>query len=291
MFGYIRPVHEELLVKEYGLYRAVYCGLCRYGGKHISHFTRFFLNYDFVALALLRLSLTDEKASVEFKRCPYHFKKRNTLCADGSYDLTCASFAILMYYKAVDDINDSKGFKRFFKKLIKPFFKYIKSRVKGYEDLDSYIKEKLLELQNFEKAKSGLIDEVADCFASIIEHIAAYGLKGEKQQIAAQCGYHIGRYIYLIDAVDDIYDDNKNGNYNPLIIKYGSVDQANIHIEEIKTTIIDSMNAFSSVYGLSTIGDDQNRTSGYDNIIFNMCELGGRAALNRVLHKISGGKR
>lgn len=287
MFGYIRPVQSELLVREYDLYRAVYCGLCRYSGKHISHFTRFFLNYDFVALALLRLSLSDEKALVCKKRCPYHIKKRRTLCADGSYEFTCAAFAILLYYKAVDDINDSKGFKRLLKKIAKPFFTHIKNRVNGYDELEKYIKEQLQKLALLEKNGSVntdlSIDRVADCFAEIIEKIASYGLDGEKKIIASQCGYHIGRYIYIIDALDDVFDDNDKGNYNPFIVKYGSVQEVMANVEEIKTTIIDSMNAFSSVYGLSTVGDNQDRVKDYDNIIFNICDLGSRAALNKVL--------
>jgi hypothetical protein len=28
MFGYVRPYRDELKVKDYELYRAVYCGLC-----------------------------------------------------------------------------------------------------------------------------------------------------------------------------------------------------------------------------------------------------------------------
>ena len=64
MFGYIRPMKSELLVKDSELYSAVYCGLCRYGGRHISHLTRWMLNYDFVLLALLRISLSGEKPEV-----------------------------------------------------------------------------------------------------------------------------------------------------------------------------------------------------------------------------------
>jgi hypothetical protein len=284
MFGYIRPVQGELLVKEYELYRAVYCGLCRYGGKHISHFTRFFLNYDFVALALLRLALTDEKPTVEQKYCPYHLKKKNTLCADSSYDLTCSAFAILLYYKAVDDINDSKGIKRLIKTLSKPFFAVIKRKVKGCEELELCIKDGLDKLDKFEKAKESKLDMVADCFAKITQDIASFGLTGNKKLIASQCGYHIGRYIYLIDAYDDIFDDEKNGSYNPFLIKYGTAGEVLNHADEIKTTIIDSLNAFSSVYGLNTIenGENSSRIKDYDNILFNISELGGRAALNKV---------
>ncbi|PKM62875.1 MAG: hypothetical protein CVU97_03155 [Firmicutes bacterium HGW-Firmicutes-21] len=292
MFGYIRPVQSELLVREYELYRAVYCGLCRYGGKHISHFTRFFLNYDFVSLALLRIAVTNETVTISKERCPYRFRKRSTMLAEDSYRLTCAAFAILLYYKTVDDINDSRGFKRIFKKMVLPFFSHIKNRVKGYDDLDKFIQARLLQLGTIEKEIGGVtsLDKVAHCFAGITEYIACYGMSEEKAQIAAQCGYHIGRYIYILDALDDIIEDNEKSTYNPLINKYGSVAEALAHTEEIKTTITDSMNAFSSVYGLNLIGDNPDRIKDYDNIIFNICDLGGKAALNRVLFSLAGYK-
>lgn len=292
MFGYIRPVQGELLVREYELYRAVYCGLCRYGGKHISHFTRFFLNYDFVALALLRLALTDEKPAVEKKYCPYHCRKKNTLCADGAYDLTCSAFAILLYYKALDDIKDSKGIKRFVKRLALPFFKWIKNKVKGYEALENSIKDGLFRLDRLERAKEARLDAVADCFARITGDIASYGLEGNKKLIAFQCGYHIGRYIYLIDAYDDLFDDEKSGSYNPFLIKYGTSEEVLKHAGEIRTTITDSLNAFSSVYGLHTVeeGENSSKITAYDNILFNISELGGRAALDKV-HSHSENRR
>lgn len=289
MFGYIRPVYGELLVKEYELYRAVYCGLCRYGGEHISHFTRFFLNYDFVALALLRLSLSGEKPMIKEQRCPYHIKKKKMLSANDAYNLTCSAFAILLYYKVIDDINDSKGFKRFIKKMTKPFFLHIKNSVKEYKSMEEIIKCGLSRLQEFENSGKDNLDEVADCFAKITQSIASYGMSGQPGLIAAECGYHIGRYIYVIDALDDLVDDQKNGNYNPLIIKYGDIHGVLGNITEVEQTVTDSLNAFSSAYGLSILEKNQNRINEYDNIIFNICELGGRDALNKVINsKIKG---
>ncbi len=121
----------------------------------------------------------------------------------------------------------------------------------------------------------------------IVESIASYGLKDKEKVIASQCGYHIGRYIYIIDALDDIKKDSESGNYNPLLIKYGDISGVIDNIEEIKTTITDSLNAFSSVYGLNVIGEERDKS--YDNIIFNICELGGRAALNKVLGSLNLG--
>jgi hypothetical protein len=122
MFGYIRPVKGELYVKDSEFYSAVYCGLCRYGGKHISHLTRWLLNYDFVLLALLRMSLNDEAVCVEKKRCPYKLKKCNCALANESYGFVSSAFGLLTYYKLLDDIQDEKGFKRFIKKAIRPLW-------------------------------------------------------------------------------------------------------------------------------------------------------------------------
>ncbi len=284
MFGYIRPVQGELLVREHELYRATYCGLCRYSGKNLTHFSRFLLNYDFVALAMLRLALSGEQPVTCKKRCPYSTKKRNTLIADDTYALTAAAFGILTFYKVIDDINDTKGFKRFLYRLALPFFRRIKNKVQGYAELEAKIKDALHRLSESESAdRVKSLDEVSDHFADITRYIASYGLEGKNAAIASECGYHIGRYIYLIDALDDLFEDSDNSEFNPLISFYGTVDAVISHLDEVKTTITDSLNAFSGAFGLITVSRDPERTDDYDNIIFNICDLGGRAALNKVL--------
>ena len=69
MFGYIRIGKPELKVKEYDMYKAVYCSLCRELGKEYGFFTRFTLSYDFTFLALLELSLREDFCGTHRKRC------------------------------------------------------------------------------------------------------------------------------------------------------------------------------------------------------------------------------
>jgi hypothetical protein len=52
LFGYITAYKPELKIREWELYQAVYCGLCRSWGETTALF-RMFLSYDFVFLALL----------------------------------------------------------------------------------------------------------------------------------------------------------------------------------------------------------------------------------------------
>ncbi len=281
MFGYIRPVKGELFVKDSEFYSAIYCGLCRYGGKNISHLTRWLLNYDFVLLALLRMSLSNEKVCVEKKRCPYKLKKTACACADESYEFVCSAFGLLTYGKLLDDIKDEKGFSRFIKKLIKPIFAHIAKKSDRFEGLNDIVLNGLSATDKAEADKCDSIDKAADGFATMMKSIASYGLDSEKKLLAENCGYHIGRFIYIADALDDLKDDEKSKNYNPLLLRYGNYENAVEHIEEIKETLFDSLNAFSNHYALLS----SNPVNGIDRLIYNIVELGGRNAVRRIIEK------
>ncbi len=272
MFGYVRPKQEELLVKDLTLYRAVYCGLCKYGGKKISRLTRPLLNYDFVLLALVRLALSGEKAEVKKVRCPYKLTRHPMLIADATYAHVCSCFAILTYLNNEDDVKDGKALKP---RLLRPVLKLMKRKVKGYDGFYAATVANLDTLARLEAERCADIDAAADCCARIMSDAAGYGLDGTNGEIARQCGQHLGRFVYLTDAYDDLEDDAKSGNYNPFLCKYGSLDEALKHKENIQTTIIDSMNAFSTVYGLA-------ERSAYDRLIYNIVELGSREAVSDI---------
>ncbi len=283
MFGYIRPVKAELYVKDSEFYSATYCGLCRYGGKNISHLTRWLLNYDFVLLALLRMSLTDESVCVQKKRCPYNLRKKNCTCADESYSFVCSAFGHLTYGKLLDDIKDEKGLKRLIKKAVKPIFSHINLKSDKFEGLQDIVVDGLSATDEAEKSQCSSLDRAADGFAAMVKKIASYGLEGAKKRIAEDCGYHIGRFIYIADAFDDMESDEKSGNYNPLLLRYGSAENAMNDVEAIKETLFDSLNAFSHAYALAV----HEPMNGIDRIIFNITELGGRAAVARIIERKS----
>lgn len=278
MFGYIRPVKSELYVKDSEFYSATYCGLCRYGGKHISHLTRWLLNYDFVLLALLRASLNGDTVCIQKKRCPYKLRKKSCVCADGVYGFVCSAFGLLTYGKLLDDIKDERGLKRFLKRLAKPIFSHIAKKSDGYEGLRDIILGGLSATDDAEAQSCASIDRAADGFATMMKQIAAYRLPDGKREIGEACGYHIGRFIYIADAFDDLEADEKSGNYNPFLKKYGSAEQARLHESEIKETLYDSLNAFSNHYALAV----HTPLNSFDRLIFNIVELGGRDALKRI---------
>lgn len=280
MFGYIKPATGELLVKEYELYRAVYCGLCRVGGKKVSRLTRLFLSYDFTALATLRLALTDCEAKTERKRCPYGLKRRPVLCCDEVLGFTAAAFACLGYRKVLDDVKDERGFKRFAKRLSLPLFKrMVRRSSKLYPKLYAAVSSPLDTLALSETdGVAHTLDEYADGGAAALGVIASYGLSGAAASVAYEAGYHIGRFVYILDALDDLQDDVAARRFNPLISYYGSAEAVAEHTAEIDETLCASSLRFSAAVGLA-------KDSIYTDILQNIARFGMENAIETVYDK------
>ena len=45
-----------------------------------------------------------------------------------------------------------------------------------------------------------------------------------RRRVLEQILYHLGRWVYLVDAADDLREDAASGNYNPVALRYGLAD-------------------------------------------------------------------
>lgn len=222
MFGYIKIHKEELLVREYEAYKSVYCGLCKTMGKEYSILSRFILSYDSTFYAMFLMSQKYKCTGFERKRCTCNPLKKCTFCKGGEEALSKAAAlsVILAYYKLVDDIHDSGIFKRTIIKIIKPvFFHWRKKAAKKYPQIDIFAKEMLYSQFNAEKDKDCCLDMAAEPTAKLLSNLLSIETEDKSlKAVYKQLGYHIGRWIYLIDAVDDLQDDIKKQNFNPFLL-------------------------------------------------------------------------
>jgi len=221
MFGYVKPFVPELKVKENEFYRAAYCGLCRALGRK-SRFLSFTLSYDFVFLAVVDMAIT-ENSGIELgkERCIAHpLRKRAYIKSNRSLDRTSSAAAILLYYDLLDDINDSKGIKRLFSKACLPKAARLRKKYMGDGVTDCAAKEKLSALSEIEKRGAESIYQPAEIFGELLGEIFRASVESGDEDAAGKgvcmysLGRHIGRWIYIIDALDDIEKDEKSGSYN-----------------------------------------------------------------------------
>lgn len=219
LFGYVRVCKPELKVKEYEMYKAVYCSLCKHLGKKYGILSRLTLSYDFTFLALINMSLKDECEEFYKGRCAFNpIKKCNYCKSVASLDMPAAAAMIMLYYKLLDNIDDEKGIKKVLYLALRGIYsKAHKKAAKEYPDIENifldYIKEqKLLEAENCESA-----DRAADPTAKALSKVFEFCSDDEtEKRILSRMGYCIGRYIYLLDAACDLEEDVEKGNYNPL---------------------------------------------------------------------------
>lgn len=221
MFGYIRICKPELKVKEYELYKAVYCSLCKELGKNYGILSRLTLSYDFTFLALLNMSLSDTCETFEQKRCAFNPLKKCNYCKnDAALKLPSAAAMIMLYYKILDNIADEGAFKRLGYLILKPVFAHAhkKAAIK-YPQIEAAVAEYINEQNALEKSNCKCLDEAAHPTAKVMSEILALCSQDITQKrILERMGYCIGRYIYLLDAAYDLPRDIKNDAYN--VLKY-----------------------------------------------------------------------
>lgn len=224
MLGYVTIEKSELKIREYDVYQAYYCGICKSIGERLGQIPRMALSYDGAFLALLLSGLSEEADDIKEEHCiVHHIQKRPTARNSKAVDYAADVMTVLAYHKFLDDWNDDRSCKGFVGKtaLQRAYSKLSKT----YGSLCSKTESALERLSFLEREKSGKIDEVTAAFADIMEEIfTGYMTECNQRRILGQMGRSLGKWIYLIDALDDYGEDRKRENYNPLIYRQNKLE-------------------------------------------------------------------
>jgi len=217
MFGYIIINKQEMKFKEFDIYRAYYCGFCQELKKYYGKTGQLTLSYDLTFLIMLLTSLYECDTKVDSCKCIAHpFEKHPTRINEFSQYAADMNL-LLSYYKCEDDwLDERKVTKKAMSVMIKKKVEAIGTK---YPQKAEMMRERLTRIQACERAASDNIDEVAGYFGDIMAEIfAVYQDEWEKE--LRRIGFFLGKFIYLMDAYEDIEKDEKSGNYNPFLRLY-----------------------------------------------------------------------
>ncbi len=223
MFGYIQPHRDELKIREFELYKSVYCGLCKHLGKDYGIVTRLTLSYDCTVLAMLYMALNNDSPCVGSGRCVCNPAKKCLFCDcnNEAFRFAGAVSVIMTYYKLQDTIQDGGFFKKIgghFGRL--GFRRSYKKARKAYQNIDRQVSEMMAAQSQAEANNSG-VDASAEPTAKLISSLCTEMTADDSmKRVLGVFGYHIGRWIYLMDAADDLEKDLKHHNFNPFGAKY-----------------------------------------------------------------------
>ena len=223
MFGYVRAVPDVLSEETAQQYEAVYCGLCRTLGTRYGWFARLILSHDFVFLAIL-LSSDDPAAACSVCRCPVRPWQRKPCWMDlPALETAADESVILTWWKLQDSLLDGRWWQRLGSRVLMMLLRrHYQSAALRCPDFDETVRSCLDELHRMEEENLPSLDRPADTFARILQ-ASASGLEPTARASGVrQILYHVGRWIYLTDAWDDLEKDRKVGNYNPLLARFGT---------------------------------------------------------------------
>ena len=253
MYGYVRPRKGELRVRELEQYQAAYCGLCHDLGRRYGLAARFLVNYDLTFFyCLLTACLPPQTLTKRF--CPANpFCKKTCAGPDEAMDYA-SDLCVLLGWHKLEDVRADDGFFRRagagLAKLIlrRAYRKAAKSRPEEERDIQTHLSR----LSRLEQERCPELDRPAEEFASILAACAGWFRESELRRPAEQLLYHLGRFVYLCDAWDDLEQDRKRGGYNPVALRYGvrdgTLDQA--QKESLTTTLTHSIHLAASALEL-----------------------------------------
>ena len=225
MFGYVRPYKPELLVKEYGQYKAIYCQLCRVLGDEYGVLARFALSYDCAFYAMLALSVTGSRVEEQKRRCVCNPLKACTyLPSPGeAYKKAAALCVLLTYHKLRDDCEDEGFFASLGSRLLLPVVSPKASRAAGQYPGMAGIVEKAMESQRQAEEEGAGVDRCAEPTANLLRELFGElaGCDSKQRPALESFGYFLGRWVYLMDAADDLAEDMRSGSFTPFIKRLG----------------------------------------------------------------------
>ncbi|QIB68473.1 hypothetical protein Ami103574_03685 [Aminipila butyrica] len=293
MLGYVVPHKGELKIREYEIYRSYYCGICKSVGRRYGQLPRLVLSYDFAFLALLLAALEPESESLKREHCLVHpVQKKPVTEENHAIRYGGDVMLILAYYKLMDDYLDDNSYKARAAALgLEPTIRRIRKEKEG---LCQLTETNLQALAQLEKANCPELDRVEEPFAQIMKAIFQQGALEtggtvdvanleKRQKLLGHIGYHLGKWIYLMDAYEDIDENIAKKTYNPLLYRF-DYDSDKESISSFRERIRDEVE-FNLIHYLAELSNGLDLLDIKKNrgILENIAYLGLRRRTEQVL--------
>lgn len=214
MFGYVSAHKPELKMREFYKYKAYYCGLCKVLREKYGFLGQVTLTYDMTFLVILLTSLYESETQRDERRCIVHPAKKQKFLFNEITEYAADMNIVLTYYKLLDDWNDEKSKTGYVgSRLYHKAFLKLKDK---YPEKCEVIRECLERLRECEERGEKQIDVVSRCFGELMSELFVYK-KDMWEQTLREMGFYLGKFIYILDAYDDVEKDIEKKNYNVLI--------------------------------------------------------------------------
>ena len=215
MFGNIMINRRELKVKDLETYESYYCGLCRILKTEYGLRGSATLTYDMTFLGLLLSSLYEQTAGDMTGSCPANPLKRRIKLADTEALHYVADMNVMIaYHNYADNWLDERKLRSLnMVHLLRPKYKRLAEK---YPEIAKAMHSYLHQLHLMEARNEPDMEAAANLTGELFARLFCWKDDVWKEALS-ELGFSVGKFIYLMDAYQDVDKDEKTGNYNPLI--------------------------------------------------------------------------
>lgn len=281
MFGYVIPDKPNMFIKDFTLYRAFYCGLCKSIGKRCGQLMRLTTNYDMTFFSVFIHALTGTSTEISNEVCILNpVRKKSVIKSNPLMEKVVDANTILAHFKAVDDVADdnSAGKKLADSLVIK---RHYKKACKRSPEAAEIIRQGFTELNRLEAERCENVDLIAHQFATVLKDLTKLLAGEDYSDAAGTLMYNLGRWVYFADAFDDADEDAKKKEFNAFLINYEYKDRETFVKDKgeeaafiLNCCYKEIMNAFDSV-----------KLKSYEGVITNIVWYGLREQTDRILRR------
>lgn len=244
MFGYVITNCKALSEEERARFKAMYCGMCRVLHKRYGNLSRFTLSYDMTFLAMVISALYEPEETSGRECCLAHPIRKHDYVTNSVMEYAVDLNVALAYHKCADNWQDDKN----------PAFAAAKAALSGaYKKACAYQPEKcgaietwMKDIREFEKSERLELDPPMNMTGHMMGTLFRYRDDFWSDALY-RMGEGLGRFIYFMDAYDDLEKDLKKKKYNPLKSMMNQPNFEEICKDGLTMMIADSADAFEEL--------------------------------------------
>ena len=189
---------------------------------------------------------------------------------------------LLTGQKLLDDLHDEGFKKRLAVRLVLPFARRdYKKAAARQPQLARQLEELMQRQRELEENRCAQVDEAAEPTALLMQQVlSSLSEDPMRRRVLERLGYLLGRWVYLIDALDDWDEDQAKGRYNPFACQAAEtpdLDRGRLY-EQARGTLYLTIAEMRKAYDLLGIRS-------LDTMMENILDLGLRQTVDAILQK------
>lgn len=226
-------------------FRAMYCGMCKTLKRRYGNLGRLTLSYDMTFLAMVLSALYEPDEETGKAKCLPHPIKPHDYIVNSMMDYAVDLNVALAYHKCADNWQDDHN----------PVYAIAKSalqkayhRARAFRPLQCRAIEKWMDgIREIEKAGIEQIDPPMNLTGHMMGVLFQYDPNDFWADQLYRMGEGLGRFIYFMDAYDDLEKDVKHKKYNPLKSLMNQPDFESICRDGLTMMMADCADAFEEL--------------------------------------------